>query len=868
MDKNSISKQLITLCILDLDYCANTFGIAPCTATGTPKCYNTFKTCRAKINYLKTTKSYRYINNDAPPSAAAEFNARPYIIQNSSLSTELKDDKTIPARGTITFADEIDYDQGIDPYLYDRRSNLIDGKGYHFKKLIERNSYYKGRIITIKQGYPGQSESSFTTIFSGKIDNIKRNKLTVDLEYTDDIVDLSKVEYPYKTNIKLTSDLGACYEVGTFAEALQLNAITGDYALVREFNPTMDVNVSGGAVEPASFHCYYSIVAYNSNNNPISRQDHQVGYATGSEWLTFNITAPTGVSYYRLFGPTGDMATYHQFTGISYSCTVNTVFENVGTPPDKAERYLKLLGTHPSDPYWWDESITLTIDLTALTGLPSTGYIQIDEEVIYYGALGTLQLLNIRRVRHKSKTAEHYATTNIKLVEWETPANPFTLLKQRFQRAGIPDSRIDLTTFNTYATAYSGITFSTKPIVKSTNAGKLIFNFANTLDVSIWVNESGKVTCKKNNEEAVDYNITDAENIVLDSKSVDFNTEEIKTRINFYWNRNDVTKGLDDEENYSNRHIEINADAEGPNMYDEELSEDILTTWINDDCAPDTATINTWVAAICAEKLRRKMLMRAKLTFDVEQKDSMIQVGHIVSLSSNAFNDVDGNDYQNRKAQVVKKTNQGLKIELVVRLLATDAITTTSQDDVIVYENPLPVKNFGLNEVAVTNFKVYDINNVVYTTDILDVQVEIKLKLEFDNMYASAATTATDILGVTHSLPKRLIYAGYPPEPWGEEVDTSSWKTVRRYKVYMFVANAGQKYPVIKRPTTSDANGKWYVIGIVPDLKSNDITKKYNFDWNLPISLVGRYIGFAIYADANIVYDPNAAVGIEIGALT
>ena len=37
--------------------------------------------------------------------------------------------------------------------------------------------------------------------------------------------------------------------------------------------------------------------------------------------------------------------------------------------------------------------------------------------------------------------------------------------------------------------------------------------------------------------------------------------------------------------------------------------------------------------------------MRPILTFEVESKDSSIKVGAIISLSSNAFQDIDGNDY-------------------------------------------------------------------------------------------------------------------------------------------------------------------------------------------------------------------------------
>ena len=47
---------------IDLDYCANTAGVAPCTAsqTGDAKCFNTYATCNDTANFNLTTKTYRF----------------------------------------------------------------------------------------------------------------------------------------------------------------------------------------------------------------------------------------------------------------------------------------------------------------------------------------------------------------------------------------------------------------------------------------------------------------------------------------------------------------------------------------------------------------------------------------------------------------------------------------------------------------------------------------------------------------------------------------------------------------------------------------------------------------------------------------
>ena len=47
---------------LELDFCANVAGVAPCTAidTGDAKCFNTFASCNDTANFNKTTKIYRF----------------------------------------------------------------------------------------------------------------------------------------------------------------------------------------------------------------------------------------------------------------------------------------------------------------------------------------------------------------------------------------------------------------------------------------------------------------------------------------------------------------------------------------------------------------------------------------------------------------------------------------------------------------------------------------------------------------------------------------------------------------------------------------------------------------------------------------
>ena len=865
-EQGKVSRCPMSLTVIKMDYCANVFGEAPCTATGT-RCYNTYKTCKDKPNFVKTTRDYDFVNNDAPRNATfMELNAKPYEKSIEFVGTELREDKTIPARATFVFMDEPDTDQGTDPYLYTRVSSPLDVPGTYWKKWIERNPYYKGRILEHYNGFDGIAKADFVKDFSGKILNITREGRNVKVECTDDIVDLSEKTHPFKTNIKIAEDLGACTEVKNQEDMLKLTAAEGDYALRIDF-ALMPLSVSTVYDEASTLsgRFYYQVVAYDANDNPIAICELQLfdASAEGHNKITDSWSAVTLASYYRVFRMEGDNAEtvkYFQTTNLTFTDYGQSLFITEGAVPAKAARLFIFSGVNSFDLNNWTELTSpVTLLLTSVTGLESSGYIKIDDEIIFYNGITSLTLQNIARLQYKSKAdTPHYNGTNIKLVTWKTAANGFAILEDLWLDAGTPAGRIDSDTLDTLAAAWTGINFSTKPIVKDTDAGKLTADLAWVMDIKYWVNEAGKLTVRRNDDETVDHEISDASNIVLDSKSIDYNQDEIFTRILFSYDRNDVTKSGSDKDNYSRLHVEVNADAEGPNMYNEELPLPVVTTWINDDCGTETE-IEAYITGLLNKKLKRLVVTRPKLSFDVEMKDNAVQVGQIVQLTSNAFNDVDGNDYTNKLAEVIKKEPRGAKIKLVVKLLATDEVTTTAEYHARIFTNPLPVKAFSLNEVCVTGLSyITPAGTRTYSVAGGNVEIENVLIAAWDNMYLSQEETALDINGVTHHLPVMMAWAGYPPHPTGvETTNTESWKTTRKYNLYIGVLNEGETAFVTGRPTVDDAHGKWYMAATIPDNKLTDPAAYYKLKYVLPASMLGRNIAFAVYADANLVYDPT-----------
>lgn len=137
---------------LDMDFCANTYGIAPCTAaigvTGTSKCYNTYATCQNKANFNKIIKTYRFCEQNA--DLPVGLSAIPLLKSVSFASQEITPNKGLGVRGSvsISFIDAPWPDTEIDPYFSERIS-----QGTFWGKFKARNPFYENRILRVRRGY-------------------------------------------------------------------------------------------------------------------------------------------------------------------------------------------------------------------------------------------------------------------------------------------------------------------------------------------------------------------------------------------------------------------------------------------------------------------------------------------------------------------------------------------------------------------------------------------------------------------------------------------------------------------------------------------------------------------------------------------
>lgn len=167
---SNLAREPLQIVEIDMDFCALTFGIAPCTASGAAgsECYGTFKTCQDTANYDKSSLTLRFSKNQKTGiKGQIVFPALQSVSTNATeISLGSVDDRLGSlgkrARVNVNLKDFAWSDQKVDPYVSTRTYTPME-QGTFFGKMRARSPYYYGRALRVKNGYVGDSLASMPT---------------------------------------------------------------------------------------------------------------------------------------------------------------------------------------------------------------------------------------------------------------------------------------------------------------------------------------------------------------------------------------------------------------------------------------------------------------------------------------------------------------------------------------------------------------------------------------------------------------------------------------------------------------------------------------------------------------------------------
>jgi len=213
--KKEFLKEKFWYIEIDLDYCDNTYGTAPCTAavgvTGDIKCFNTNFQCQDKANYTSSPKTYKFCTAVSPLPEGLD--AIPSLLSAPTINAV----KFNPAGGlgvnggiSLKFKDGPSNDVGLDKYVNERTYIPYD-TGSYWGKLRARNPNYNNREIRAYSGY----------LVNGQFDIANFEKRTYVIDQIDaqrgvgtvkgkDVLKLAadnRSQYPIKSTGELSADL-------------------------------------------------------------------------------------------------------------------------------------------------------------------------------------------------------------------------------------------------------------------------------------------------------------------------------------------------------------------------------------------------------------------------------------------------------------------------------------------------------------------------------------------------------------------------------------------------------------------------------------------------------------------------------------
>lgn len=653
----AISRQPCTLVVLTLDKCSLTFGTGACTAhlaLGSPELiangYFNTDTDWTKGTGWTISSGLELASSDGSQSAASELSQA--VVGSGSYVITYTVTRTA---GTIAaFAGNGTGTSRSSSGTYTQAITNTSGANAG----LRADADFVGSVDAVSVRLSVAGTECYNTFFNCR-DRANFAKTTVNLKYTsnDAAIPFSGV-LPYVMSVGyLPTKIERQITVKGRVKIGMVDELTG-----------ADTTDPYRATRTAQGEYWKKLIARNPNykGRPVKVYEGYIGEPEANftqRWqgVVDNITISSGQ--------------------VSIDCVDTLIGLDALTVPDKIKT--KLLSAIDNN----DTSLILTSLLKADgVQIDSTGYIQIDDEVIYYGSMSAPanQLLTLTRGMFETVAVAHDANATATLVKYFAPDNPFTHLKTIWDMAGGSYATDFLTAEWTKWQSWpeEDLDFSAVIIdADGLKASDLFWEVANILDLHIWQDENQKISVRRNmgNDPDRTYNtLTDTANIIVKSGSTDYNETERRTRALMYWDKS-ATGELAKADSYAELDIALDVDAEGANGFNDSVPDVIYNRWLA------KRWLNPELAEVYATGLVRRRLMNRRearpiITAAVELKDEGIKTGDSVALNTDERLAADGRNITSNHIVIARAKKLG-KITLTLKELPKQKICIISDTD-------------------------------------------------------------------------------------------------------------------------------------------------------------------------------------------
>lgn len=144
---------------IDIDYCSLDYGVLPCAASGSVKCFNTKATCQARPSYDNEIITLRFAVGSSYLNESNIDIIAPCIESISYSAGEISIGENLGRRSSlnIQFSDfkSTDSQKGMDKYFRERGYDPFD-VGTFWGKFSARHRFLRGRPLRWYQGELGQ----------------------------------------------------------------------------------------------------------------------------------------------------------------------------------------------------------------------------------------------------------------------------------------------------------------------------------------------------------------------------------------------------------------------------------------------------------------------------------------------------------------------------------------------------------------------------------------------------------------------------------------------------------------------------------------------------------------------------------------